>query len=73
MNMKRKILVLSAALLCGAALFSSCDQKMCYCYENGLEEEMYVNADQACSAYTSGNRGCVEVNERMNPSQTAYK
>ena len=54
-----------------ALIFASCDTKLCYCYGNGHEEEMYVSSDVGCSAYSSGNRGCVEQNERMDPREIA--
>ena len=64
MNMKRKLLIPAALLLCVA--FASCDSKLCYCYEGNREAELYVNSDTPCSAYTTDRRGCVEANERMN-------
>ena len=68
---KRVIMVLGAMAL--TAVLASCDSKLCYCYENGVEQQMYVSSDVPCSTYTSGNRGCVEANERMDPGTTAYK
>lgn len=67
----KKRLVIPAALAFSALCFSSCDTKLCYCYENGHEEEMYVNSDVACASYSRGNRGCVEQNERMDPRDIA--
>lgn len=64
----KKILLLAGAVLAAVSL-ASCDSKMCYCYDNGHEEVLYVNPDVKCSAYSSGRRGCVEANERMNPSE----
>ncbi len=52
-----------------ALSFVSCDSKTCYCYDNGREEVLYVNPDVKCDAYSSGRRGCVESNERMNPNE----
>lgn len=70
--MKKPILtILGVAAL--TLLFASCDLKLCYCYENGTEEETYVKMDVPCNSYTTASRGCVEVNERMNPDQVAYK
>lgn len=69
--MKKKLLFPIA--LMAVLAFSSCDLKMCYCYENGYEEETYTNVDTPCSSYTTTTRGCVEVNERMNPDLVAYK
>ena len=73
--MKKRILISLAAL---AALgFASCDSKLCYCYEpttSGVyESEVYVNTDTPCSSMTTGTRGCVEENERMDQGQIAYK
>lgn len=66
--MKKKILM--AVFSAVAALtFAACDSKVCYCYDNGREEVLYVNPDVKCTAYSSGRRGCVESNERMNPSE----
>ena len=53
--------------------FVSCDTKLCYCYENHHEEEMYVSSDVACNSYSRGDRGCVEQNERMDPRELAKK
>lgn len=64
----KKIMLLAGAVLAAVSL-ASCDSKMCYCYDNGHEEVLYVNPDVKCSAYSSGRRGCVEANERMNPSE----
>lgn len=66
--MKKKIVLWLAAVAAVLALVS-CDSKTCYCYDNGREEVLYVNPDVKCNAYSSGRRGCVEVNERMNPSE----
>lgn len=68
MNRKKILLPIAAMALLA---FASCDTKLCYCYENGHEEEMYVSNDVACNAYSRGNRGCVEQNERMDPHQLA--
>ena len=64
----KKIILLAGAVLATVSL-ASCDSKMCYCYDNGHEEVLYVNPDVKCSAYSLGRRGCVEANERMNPSE----
>jgi hypothetical protein len=72
MNMKKRIL-LAVSVCALVALFSACDSKLCYCYENGYETEMYVSSDVACGAYSTTTRGCVESNERMNPGDIAYK
>lgn len=69
MNMKKKLFVPMAMM--AVLAFASCDTKLCYCYENGHEEEMYVNTDVACNSYSRGNRGCVEQNERMDPRTLA--
>ena len=65
--MKKKVFI---ALMAFAALsVVSCGTKLCYCYENGHEEELYVSEDVACSAYSTNRKGCVEQNERMDPSE----
>ena len=66
--MKKK-LILSLVTIVAALAFASCDSKTCYCYHNGRAEVLYVNPDVKCNAYSSGRRGCVESNERMNPSE----
>lgn len=73
--MKKRILISLATL---AALgFASCDSKLCYCYESTAqgvyEQEVYTNTDTPCSSMTTGTRGCVEENERMNPGDIAFK
>lgn len=68
-NMKKKIFVPLALMT--AVVFASCDSKLCYCYENGYETEVYTNSDTPCSALGSGERGCVESYERMDPGQVA--
>lgn len=60
----KKITTLAAIAIATLAL-GACDSKLCYCYDNGHEETLYVNPDVACNAYSSGRRGCVEENERM--------
>ena len=66
-----KKIILSIVALMGCVVLASCDTKLCYCYENGIEEEMYVNSDVSCASYSRGNRGCVEQNERMDPRDIA--
>ena len=66
--MKKKILLAAFAAVAALAM-AACDSKTCYCYDNGREEILYVNPDVKCTAYSSGRRGCVEANERMNPSE----
>ncbi len=65
--MKKKVLIAITAF--AALSLASCGTKLCYCYENGHEEELYVSEDVACSAYSTNRKGCVEQNERMDPSQ----
>lgn len=74
--MKKQIIAsLAFCALCVA--FASCDSKLCYCYESTAqgvyEQEVYTNTDTPCSAMSTGSRGCVESNERMNPGDIAYK
>lgn len=68
------------AFACVAALcaLSSCDNKLCYCYErtsDGVlhETEVYTPNDTPCSSMSRGNRGCIESNERgtINPDDIA--
>ena len=73
----KKILLASACLVVLLAL-SSCDNKLCYCYErtsDGVlhETEVYVNTDTPCSSMSRGDRGCIESNERgtINPDDIA--
>ena len=66
----KKIFFGIAAIIAVAAL-SSCDEKLCYCYENGVEQRVYVASDTPCSSMTHGERGCVESYERMDPGQVA--
>lgn len=74
--MKKKVLI-PVALLAVAALFASCDTKLCYCYQttsSGVyEEEVYTNTDNHCNALSTNARTCVESNERMDPNEIAYK
>lgn len=67
--MKKKILFLALVVAAMAAV--SCDTKLCYCYENGYENEVYVDSDVKCTAYSTDRRGCVEAHERMNASEIA--
>ena len=58
--------------------FASCGKgtgKVCYCYENRVEQEMFVSSDIPCSHYNTEKRGCIESNERgtFDPGSTAYK
>lgn len=66
----KKIFFVMAALMALTAL-SSCDSKLCYCYEHGYETEVYTNTDTPCAVLGSGERGCVESYERMDPGQVA--
>lgn len=68
----KKIFFGIAAVMAVVAL-SSCDEKLCYCYESGYEQTVYVHSDTPCNSMTHGERGCVESNERMDPGQTAKK
>ena len=69
--MKKKVLIALTAV--AAFCLASCDTKLCYCYEDGYEQQVYINPDTPCSSLTQGNRGCVESYERMNPDETAKK
>lgn len=64
----KKILLAS---LCMAFLLilSSCDSKLCYCYERSSdgdvhESQVYTNTDTPCSSLSTDRRGCIEKNER---------
>ena len=69
----KKRLVIPAALVFSALCFSSCDSKLCYCYENGEEQQLYISPDLPCNSQGTATRGCVEQNERMNPDDVAWK
>ena len=66
----KKVFLGIVAIMAVIAL-SSCEDKLCYCYENGREQMVYVHADTPCNSMTRGERGCVESNERMNPGEVA--
>lgn len=66
--MKKRIIMTVCAAVAALAM-AACDSKICYCYDNGREEVLYVNPDVKCDAYSSGRRGCVEANERMDPNE----
>jgi hypothetical protein len=76
-NMKKR-LVIPAALAFSALCFSSCDNKLCYCYErtsDGVlhESKVYVDNDTPCNSLSRGDRGCIESSERgtINPDDIA--
>ena len=71
MNMKKKLLIPLAAI--AALSFASCDTKLCYCYENGQEQQLYISTDLPCNSQSTASRGCVEQNERMDPDDVAWK
>ena len=75
MNMKKKLDVPIAMM--AVLSFSSCydNSKVCYCYENRVEQEVYVSHDMPCSNFNTEKRGCIESHERgtFDPSSTAYK
>ena len=65
--MKKKVCLI--AFLAAMFAISSCDTKICYCYErdgNGQvhESEHYLSTDKACASLSRGNRGCIESSER---------
>ena len=66
----KKIVLLSLSVV-ASLCFVSCDQKLCYCYEGGYEQEVYTNSDTPCYTLGRGERGCVERYERMNPEDVA--
>ncbi len=61
--MKKIILIVSA--LVAVAAFSSCDSKVCYCYDGPVETTTYTNRDTPCTSFSRGGVGCVEEYERM--------
>ena len=74
----KKRLVIPAALAFSALCFSSCDNKLCYCYERTSdnvvhETQVYTNTDTPCASLSSDRRGCIESNERgtFNPDDIA--
>lgn len=73
--MKKRVLAALSAVAFVACLASCDDNKVCYCYENQVEQTMYVRSDVPCSTYTTEKRGCIESNERgtIDPGSTAYK
>ena len=72
--MKKKVLIAMTAV--AALCLASCDTKLCYCYEptatGTVEQTVYANPDTPCASLGSGNRGCVERNERMDPDEIIY-
>ena len=75
--MKKRLIILAAFAFI-ALCFSSCDNKLCYCYErtsDGIlhETEVYVSNDTPCNSMSRGNRGCIESSERgtINPEDIA--
>lgn len=70
--MKKRILM-GLALCAMSIAFASCDSKLCYCYENGYEQEVYISTDLPCNSQSTNTRGCVESHERMDPGQVAWK
>ena len=54
--MKRRVIMALAACAV-AAVFASCDSKLCYCYESTAqgvyEQEVYTNSDTPCNAMSN--------------------
>ena len=51
------------------ALLSSCDDKVCYCYERVSPSQVnevvvYATSDTPCASLGTSSRGCIESNER---------
>ena len=74
----KKRLIIPAALALIALCCSSCDTKLCYCYERGYDgtvyqSEVYVDYDTPCSSQSTDYRGCIESRERntMDPNDIA--
>ncbi|MBR4229905.1 MAG: hypothetical protein IKR83_04270 [Bacteroidales bacterium] len=74
--MKKRI-VMALSAVAAVVLLTSCDSKLCYCYQTtsaGVhEEEVYTNTDNHCNVLSNSSRTCVEQNERMNPGDIAWK
>jgi hypothetical protein len=74
----KKIFLAFAALAFSVLCLSSCDNKLCYCYErtsDGVlhETQVYTDADTPCNSMSRGDRGCIESSERgtINPEDIA--
>ena len=71
--MKKIILTMMAEA--ATAILSSCDSKVCICYErvNGTVTKTETMGDPAarCSTLSTSRRTCVEEYEEVDPSQIA--
>lgn len=71
--MKKSIFTMVA--IAAMTLLSSCDSKICICYErvNGNVTKTETLADPAarCSTLSTSRRTCVEEYEELDPSQIA--
>lgn len=65
--MKKTFLLGAAALF--AACMSSCDMKLCYCYQQVgdviVEDETYTDEANACNNLSTTYRHCVEDGQRL--------
>jgi hypothetical protein len=64
-----KKIIATFGVVAFVALLSSCDDKLCYCYERISpsrvnESNIYVKPDTPCSGLSTEHRGCVESYER---------
>ena len=73
-----KKIILAFAAVGFVALLSSCDTKLCYCYERDshgtlYSSEVYIDSDLPCSSQSTASRGCIESYERdrFNPGEVA--
>lgn len=70
----KKIILLMAAVA-ATSILSSCDSKVCICYErvngNVTRTETYGDPAARCSTLSTSSRTCVEEYEEVDPSQIA--
>lgn len=63
------------AAVAATAILSSCDSKVCICYErvngNVTRTETYGDPAARCSTLSTSSRTCVEEYEEVDPSQIA--
>lgn len=73
-----KKIIMAFAAVGFVALLSSCDTKLCYCYERDshgtlYSSEVYIDSDLPCSSQSTASRGCIEREElgTINPDDIA--
>ncbi len=74
----KKMILMGVMGLIGLIGLSSCDTKLCYCYERGYDgkvyrSEIYVDHDIPCNSQSTDTRGCIEKSElgTINPEDIA--